>query len=45
VSIGERSAIFPSPNRIRKVADRRDYVTHFHLHTQPLALTRPLHGS
>ena len=38
VSIVRTSAIFPSPNRIRKTADNRSYVNYTHLHVQPISL-------
>ena len=49
LSIVRTSAIFPSPNRIRKTADNRSYVNYTHLHVQPISLApRPVektHGS
>ena len=38
LSIVVSSAILPSPNRICKMADNRDYVNYIHLHTQTIPL-------
>jgi hypothetical protein len=39
-SIGERSALLPSPNRIRKTADNGSYVNYINLHAEATPYTQ-----
>jgi hypothetical protein len=37
-SLGERSALLPSPNRVRKTADNRSCANYIHLHIQAVPI-------
>ena len=41
MSIVGTSAILPSPNRIRKMADNKSYVNYTHLHAQTIPMPEP----